>query len=153
MVRRLPAGALTTGRLASATGVSADTIRHYEKLGLLPKPLRTASGYRLFTSECVTRVAIIRSAVRAGFSLQELAGIFKERDAGGAPCRRVAALASEKIAGLEKKILELTELRNWLSSTVDQWEKRLRRTPPGRPARLLESLRYGPGGALERKHR
>src|SRR5579863_2412527 len=150
MVRRLPVGALTTGRLAAATGVSADTIRHYEELGLLAKPIRTDSGYRLYTAECVPRVAIIRCALKAGFSLRELAGIFKERDAGGAPCRRVAALATEKIDGLEKKILELTQLHDWLLGTVDRWETRLRQTPPGKRAHLLESLENGRGVA-ERK--
>lgn len=148
---RIPAGALTTGRLAASAGVSADSIRHYEKLGLLAKPLRTASGYRLYTAECVARVAIIRSAVKAGFSLRELAGIFKERDAGGAPCRRVADLASEKIAALENRILELTQLRDWLSSTVNTWEKRLRQTRPGKQARLLESLNHQPAAPLKRK--
>ncbi len=141
---KLPVGALTTGRLAAAAGVSADTIRHYEELGLLARPLRTGSGYRLYTAECVTRVAIIRRAVKAGFSLRELAGIFKERDAGGAPCRRVAALAAEKIDALEKRILQLAQLRDWLSGTVDRWDKQLRHTPPGHRAHLLESLAIGP---------
>jgi DNA-binding transcriptional MerR regulator len=133
-------GALTSGQLGAAAGVSADTIRHYEKLGLLAKPLRTAGGYRLFPSSALLRVQTIRSALKAGFGLTELAGIFRERDAGGAPCRRVASMASGKIAALDRQIAELTELRNWLSTTVANWNARLERTPSGDRAGLLESL-------------
>jgi DNA-binding transcriptional MerR regulator len=137
---RIPGGALTSGQVGAATGVSADTVRHYEKLGLLARPLRTEAGYRLYPAQSVMRVATIRSALRAGFSLRELAGIFKERDAGGIPCRRVAAMASEKVARLNEQIAELTQLRDWLSDTLQLWKKRLDRTPNGKPAGLLEAL-------------
>jgi len=132
--------ALTSGQLGTAAGVSADTIRHYEKLGLLAKPLRTAGGYRLFPSSALLRVQTVRSALKAGFSLKELAGIFRERDAGGTPCGRVASMASGKIVALDRQIAELTELRNWLSTTVANWSARLERTPSGKRAGLLESL-------------
>jgi DNA-binding transcriptional MerR regulator len=133
-------GTLTSGQLGASAGVSADSIRHYEKLGLLAKPVRTAGGYRLFPSSALPRVQTIRSALKAGFSLKELVGIFRERDAGGTPCRRVASMASGKIAALERQIAELTELRNWLSTTVANWNARLERTPSGKRAGLLESL-------------
>ena len=140
MVGRIRNDVLTSGQLGTATGVSADTIRHYEKLGLLPKPLRTEGGYRIFPANSVVRVRTIRCALKAGFSLVELAGILGERDSGGAPCRRVAAMASEKVAGLERQITELIGLRDWLSATVEGWRACLDRTPPGQPARLLEGL-------------
>jgi DNA-binding transcriptional MerR regulator len=131
---------MTTGELAAATGVSPDTIRHYEQLGLLSTALRTAGGYRLFPSDALTQVRMIRAGLHAGFSLTELAGIFRERAAGGAPCRRVANLASEKVRSLDLQIAQLTQLRDWLSQTVAAWQSRLNRTPPGRRAGLLESL-------------
>jgi DNA-binding transcriptional MerR regulator len=152
MARGNRASVLTTGRLGAATGVSPDTIRHYESLGLLPKPLRTSAGYRVYPADCVTRVVIIRSALKAGFSLRELAGIFKERDGGGAPCTRVAVMAAGKLAELERKILDLAELRDWLSGTVDRWRKQLQHTTPGQPARLLESFTHVPGASSERKY-
>jgi DNA-binding transcriptional MerR regulator len=133
-------GVLTSGQLGAAAGVSADTIRHYEKLGLLAKPLRTEGGYRLYPSHSLLRVQTIRSALKAGFSLTELAGIFRERDAGGTPCRRVAGMAAVKIAGLDQQIAQLMELRDWLSATVASWNARLERTPSGKRAGLLESL-------------
>jgi DNA-binding transcriptional MerR regulator len=132
---------LTTGQLGAATGVSADTIRHYEKLGLLKKAVRSDGGYRLYDPSVITRVQTIRSAVKAGFSLAELSGIFRERDSGGAPCHRVAGMAAEKVESLKKQIGELTELKDWLTSTVNAWHKRLERTPPGKHAGLLDSLR------------
>jgi DNA-binding transcriptional MerR regulator len=135
-----PKGAMTTGKLAAATGVSPDTIRHYEQLGLLSTALRTAGGYRLFPSDALTHVRMIRAGLHAGFSLAELAGIFRERAAGGAPCRRVANLASEKVRSLDRQIAQLTQLRDWLSQTVAAWQQRLNRTPLGQRAGLLESL-------------
>jgi DNA-binding transcriptional MerR regulator len=133
-------GPYRSGELAALSGVSADTIRHYEKLGLLAKPIRSQGGYRLYPSEAPARVQTIRSGLKAGFSLAELAEFFKERDAGGAPCKRVAALAARKIEAIEAQIVELTELRDWLRATLGDWQETLSRTPPGRPARLLESL-------------
>lgn len=134
------ASALTSGQLGAAAGVSADTVRHYEKLGLLAKPMRTEGGYRLYPSSALLRVQTVRSALKAGFGLAELAEIFRERDAGGAPCRRVAGMASDKITALDRQIAELTELRSWLSATVAKWNSRLERTPSGKRAGLLESL-------------
>ncbi|HKR28673.1 MAG TPA: MerR family transcriptional regulator [Acidobacteriaceae bacterium] len=133
-------GGLSSGRLAGAAGVSADTIRHYEKLGLIAKAPRTQSGYRVYPHETIQRVQIIRSAVRVGFSLAELAGIFRERDAGGAPCRRVASLASGKLARLDQQITEMVALREWLAGTVETWQARVRNIPDGARAKLLESL-------------
>ena len=132
---------LTTGQLGAATGVSADTIRHYEKVCLLKKAVRSDGGYRLYDPSAIARVQTIRSAVKAGFGLTELSGIFRERDAGGAPCHRVAALAAEKVESLEQQIRELTELKDWLASIANAWQKRLEHTPAGKRVGLLESLR------------
>lgn len=133
-------GPFRSGELAALSGVSADTIRHYEKLGLLPKPTRTDGGYRLYPEEARTRAQIIGSALKAGFSLAELAQVFKQRDAGIAPCRQVAGLAAQKVAQLQERIDELTALRDWLGNVLEVWHRRLSETAPGKPARLLELL-------------
>ena len=122
------------------SGVSADTIRHYEKIGLIPKPVRTQAGYRLYPAEASARVQVIRSALRAGFSLSELTQVFKKRDAGVAPCRQVADLAAQKVTLLQERIVELTDLREWLLKVLEEWNRMLCETPPGKPARLLEFL-------------
>jgi MerR family mercuric resistance operon transcriptional regulator len=92
--------ALKSGELARAAGVSADTLSHYEKLGLLPVPVRSEAGYRLYPPETLARVQMIRSAVRVGFTLAELAEVLKQRRAGGTPCRKVAELAAQHLEAL-----------------------------------------------------
>jgi DNA-binding transcriptional MerR regulator len=77
-------------------------IRHYEKLGLLKKAVRSDGGYRLYDTTAVTRVQTIRCAVKAGFSLAELSGIFRERDEGGAPCHRVALCTTSNKAPIQR---------------------------------------------------
>src|SRR5947207_15027156 len=82
---------LRSGELARRAGVSPDTLRHYERKGLLA-PCRTPSGYREYSAEAVDRVRLIRRALSIGFSLDELAPILAARDRGRAPCRAVRAL-------------------------------------------------------------
>lgn len=100
---------LRSGELAKLTGVSTDTLRHYERIGVLPRPGRTAAGYRRYPAHAVDRVRLVRAALALGFSLEELAGVLRVRDRGGAPCRQVHALAAEKLAQLDLKIIELTQ--------------------------------------------
>jgi DNA-binding transcriptional MerR regulator len=131
---------LKSGELARAAGVSPDTLSHYEKLGLLPVPARSEAGYRLYPSDSLPRVQMIRSSVRLGFSLAELADILKQRRAGKPPCRKVAALASQHLKALDQKIRDLTRLRDWFAPIVRAWESRLQTLNPGERAAFLESL-------------
>ena len=71
---------MQSGELANLAGVSTDTLRHYERLGLLARPQRTESGYRRYTPQSLERVRLIRSALSVGFSLPELTAILKMRD-------------------------------------------------------------------------
>ena len=89
---------LSTGQLASRTGVSPDTLRHYERQGILPAAERSSNRYRVFPESAVERVALIRRALAVGFTIKELQRILGERDRGGAPCQGVRALAGEKRA-------------------------------------------------------
>lgn len=77
------------GELAAAVGVSTDTLRHYERKGVLPRPGRTANGYRHYPETALERVSMIRQALAVGFTLDELAAILNERDNGGLPCKKV----------------------------------------------------------------
>jgi DNA-binding transcriptional MerR regulator len=131
---------LSSGELARATGVSADTIRHYERLGILPKAQRTPSGYRLYAPDAVERVQLARRAIQLGFSLGELAEILHTRDNGGAPCHRVLALAEGKLRSLEKQIEELRRTQAYMQGLVREWRRKLKHTPPGNKAMLLHSL-------------
>src|SRR5438093_1300593 len=99
--------ALRTGPLANAAGVSPDTIRHYERIGVLPVAARTESGYRVYPPGAVERVLVVQRALRIGFTLAELADVLKARDADSAPCRRVYELATKKLEGIRTDIATL----------------------------------------------
>jgi len=128
------------GELAKSAGVSTDLVRHYEKLGLLPKAHRTQVGYRIFPEAALQRVLLVRNAVVCGFTLRELKKILPVRDAGGAPCRQVRDLALEKLDALDEQIRKLKTLRKTLQVSVAAWDKKLATTTPGVQARLLEDF-------------
>lgn len=130
---------LQCGRLASLCGVSPDTIRHYERLGLI-HAVRGDNGYRRFPHETVGRVQLIRRALAIGFSLAELTRILGRRDAGEVPCRGVHAMAQAKLADLDARIAELIAMRAELASILEEWNERLAATRDGQPALLLEGL-------------
>jgi len=131
---------LRSGKLAELTGVSTDLLRHYERIGILPSPVRGSNGYRLYAPQMVTRVRAVRRSVSFGFSLAELSRIFAVRDGGGIPCRKVRALASEKLCGVEESLAELRALRRQLRGILRDWDRRLAKTPARQKAGLLESL-------------
>ena len=122
------------------TGVSADTLRHYEKLGILATSQRTTGGYRVFPRSAVDRVLLARRAVQLGFSLRELSEILRTRDNGGAPCHRVLVLTEEKLRSLDQQIEQLQKTQAYMRSLVREWKKKLKHTPPGSKALLLHSL-------------
>ena len=126
--------------LARVAGVSPDTLRHYERLGILKKPPRTESGYRSYPPEALDRVHLIRNALASGFTLRELIMILQMRDGGGSPCRQVAQLAREKVHQLGIRIAQLACLRDSLKLTLRDWGGRLEQMPVGGRAHLLESL-------------
>lgn len=127
-------------------GVSTDTLRHYERVGVLAKPLRTRAGYRQYPPEAVLRVRLVRRALSIGFSLAELSRILRTRDRGGAPCREVRELAARKLEQLDSQLVEMSALRDHLRELLTQWDDRLRSTPLGGRALLLEALGETPTG-------
>jgi MerR family mercuric resistance operon transcriptional regulator len=108
------AKSLHSGTLAKATGVSSDTIRHYEKIGVLPRASRTESGYRLYPESTVERVLVVQRALRIGFTLAELSEVLKACDSGGAPCQRVYKLAKGKLKGIAADIEALKRTQRYL---------------------------------------
>lgn len=131
---------LHCGELARATGVSPDTIRHYERIGVLPKAARTTSGYRVYPASAVERVLVVQRALRIGFTLTELSEIFKTRDAGGTPCQQVFELAREKLTGIAADIAALKHTERDLQKVLEDWESRVERAGKGQKAHLLHSL-------------
>lgn len=130
---------ILSGELAQKCGVSADTIRHYERLGLIAA-VRGSNGYRRFPREAVERVLLVRRAVAIGFSLAELARILRQRDSGSAPCRNVRAMADDKLSELDRRIAEMQAAREDLVRIIAEWDRRLATTEEGQTALLLENL-------------
>jgi DNA-binding transcriptional MerR regulator len=128
------------GELAKQTGVSTDTLRHYERKGVLPRPRRSKNGYRLYPKDALGRVLLVRRAIAVGFTLDELAGILSERDKGGSPCRKVYKLASDKLARVEEQLTDLASLREDLQRILADWDKRLLSAPVGAQSGLLDRL-------------
>lgn len=126
--------------LARTSGVSTDTLRHYERLGLLCETKRTASGYRRYPQAMIGRVQVIQRALAMGFSLKELAEAFGQRERGGVPCQRVRALVDERLAALEIRLRDLAALRDEMRELIQEWDARLAATPKGQRARLLDML-------------
>jgi DNA-binding transcriptional MerR regulator len=141
-------GALSSGELADLAGVSRDTLRHYERKGVL----RGHNGYRQYSPEALQRVQLVRRALSVGFTLDELAKVLKVRDAGGAPCEEVRKLAAQKLVNVQHQLRELTELRDDLQKTLKDWDARLDRRTQGRRANLLESLSVDPYPAKRPYH-
>jgi DNA-binding transcriptional MerR regulator len=131
---------MRSGELARLVGVSSDALRHYERLGLLPRPQRTAANYREYAPNSQQRVALIRRAVAIGFSLTELKDILAVRDQGGTPCLQVRSLMRSKIRDMDQQIRKLVSQRKELKRMSKDWDKRLRETQRGQAARLLESV-------------
>jgi DNA-binding transcriptional MerR regulator len=131
---------LRSGTLAKAASVSPDTIRHYEKLGILPRALRTASGYRMYPASARQRVLTVQRALRIGFTLAELAEVLKVRDNGAAPCRRVYELAKEKLKGIKADIQALKRTERSLKKVLAEWQLRMQDAAPGEKMHLLHSL-------------
>jgi len=105
---------LTIGRLAKQADVGVDTVRFYERRGLLPKPDRTPAGYRIYSGNTVVRLRFIRRAKSLGFSLDEIKTLLHLQDSGG-PKSTVKELTSRKLAQIDAKVEDLTRIREVLA--------------------------------------
>jgi DNA-binding transcriptional MerR regulator len=127
---------MTTGEVARACGVSADTIRYYEKHGVIAS-VRSANGYRCYPDDVVHRVSVLRRALAIGFSVEDVAGFFRQRNAGHPQCRKVRAAAQAKLEEIDARIAEMISLRDHLAAILINWDQKL---AAGEPAHLLEAL-------------
>jgi MerR family mercuric resistance operon transcriptional regulator len=116
---------LRIGELATAVGVSRDTIRYYEKLNLLSRPSRSRAGYRLYSSADIERLRFIKQAQGLGFSLEEVKGLLSAGRAGLSECRQVRGLLSSKIRELDERLAEIKAFRRTLASYLKECEETL----------------------------
>jgi DNA-binding transcriptional MerR regulator len=127
------------GDLAKAVGTSTDTLRHYERKGVLVSQ-RLNNGYRVYPEDALERVRTIRKALAIGFTLDELSLIFKVFNQGGAPCHQVRTLAASKLTEIEKHLEDVIALRDDLKTALSEWDLRLAKTASGQRAGLLTAL-------------
>lgn len=113
---------LTIGKLAEATGTKVETIRWYEKVGLIAPPARTGGNYRAYSPDDLARLSFIRRARALGFSLDQVRALLdlagqRERD-----CGTVDVIASEHLAEVDRKLADLTALRRELARVISACE-------------------------------
>lgn len=108
---------LTIGKLANAAGVNVETIRFYERKGLLAQPQKPTEGFRQYPSEVLQRLRFIKRAQELGFTLDEIINLLT---LGDGDCLEVQSLAKQKLVLVSKKIADLQRLESNLSHLIDQ---------------------------------
>ena len=106
---------LTTSQLANSAGVNVETLRYYERRGLLPEPPRRASGYRQYSQDDVARLQFIKRAKELGFTLQEVQELLNLRVDPDTPCAMVKRRADLKIIDIEAKLQSLKRIKKALN--------------------------------------
>jgi len=111
---------LHSGQLAKTANVNVETLRYYERRGLLPEPPRRESGYRVYPMESVSRVRFIKGAQNLGFTLEEIEELLALRINEKASKTEVRERAQNKVTQIDAKIAALQQMRNALSHLIDQ---------------------------------
>jgi DNA-binding transcriptional MerR regulator len=112
--------ALKVSELAGRVGLTADTVRYYERLGLLPEPSRSASGYRQYDEELADRLRFIRGAQRFGLRLGEIKELLDIQDNGRCPCGHTQDLLRSRVAEVDRELLRLEQLRTELLTMIQR---------------------------------
>lgn len=107
------------GEVSAITGVDNQTIRFYERQGLLPPPGRAANGYRTYDSAAIDRLRFIRAAQSAGLALAEIAQVLNLRDAGQTPCTHVSLVLEQKLTEVRTRQQELANLACELEKLIE----------------------------------
>ena len=114
----MPASTLTIGQLADAAGVHVETIRYYQRQGLLAEPARAPGAIRRYGDADVARVRFIKSAQRLGFALDEVAQLLSLDD--GRQCAQARAIAEAKLADVRSRLADLRRIETALDALVDR---------------------------------
>jgi DNA-binding transcriptional MerR regulator len=134
--------ALRVSDVAAQTGLSTDTVRYYERVGLLPHVERNANGYRNYDENAVHRLRFIKGAQRFGLRLSEIRELLEVQDRGLCPCGHTGELLSRRIEEVTLEIERLTHLRGELGEMVRQAEG----CPEPMPATWECSVEFIEGG-------
>jgi len=127
---------LKIGDVSKRSGIGVEALRFYEKSGLLDKPSRTYSGYRVYGEEVLERLAFIKRAQALGFSLEEIRQIVDDARRGESPCEEVREIVRRRMEELDERLRELHRYRKELKHTLEEWDKVGR--APGHICGLIE---------------
>jgi DNA-binding transcriptional MerR regulator len=116
--------ALRIGEVSRRSGIGVEALRFYERRGLLGRPARTESNYRVYDESVLERLDFIRRAQAVGFTLDEIGEILDESADGRSPCRHVRELARRKLEELDRRLAELRRHRADLARTLAEWDER-----------------------------
>jgi len=130
---------LTIGQVARQAGLGVETVRFYERRGLIEEPPRRRSGYRAYPAEAVRRLRFIRRAKELGFSLAEVGELLSLRAASRAQCARVRTQVEAKMADIEERISDLARMQHALGELLEL----CRREPPTSECPILDLLEEG----------
>jgi DNA-binding transcriptional MerR regulator len=114
---------LKIGEVSKRSGVGIEALRFYEKSGLLDRPRRTESGYRVYDDSVLDRLAFIKKAQVLGFTLDEIRELIAHKRRGENPCGEVRSIVKGRLKDLDERIAQMTQYRDELSAALKEWEK------------------------------
>ena len=126
---------LSRGELSKKTGVNAETIRYYEKIGLMPEPPRSSGGYRVYNDAHLKRLSFIKRCRELGFTLKEIAALLRLVDGGEYTCAEIKGHTLTHLKDVDQKIRDLRKMQRTLRSMVSECEDELMPQCP-----IIESL-------------
>ena len=137
----------TPSALAEAAGVNPQTIRYYERRGLIPKPPRSSSGYRVFPPDTLRRVRFIKQAQALGFTLKEISSLLELRVRRGVSCQDIRRRTREKIENIRLKIESLERMEEALTHLAS----RCQGSGPVEECPILDALDGGSAAPMTRE--
>lgn len=129
-------GMLKIGDVSKQSGIGIEALRFYEKSGLLERPSRTESGYRVYDPQVLDRLAFIKQSQALGFSLDEIRRIIEDARKGHSPCAEVREIVRRRLEELDERMRELRRYRKELSDTLEEWDEKGQ--APGHVCGLIE---------------
>jgi MerR family copper efflux transcriptional regulator len=114
---------LKIGEVSKLSGIGIEALRFYEKSGLLNHPARTGSGYRLYDSSVLERLAFIKRAQFLGFSLEEIKHVIAESRAGQSPCAGVREIVRQRLKELDERMAQMRRYRKELAGALEEWDQ------------------------------
>lgn len=133
------AGTIKIGEVAKLSGVGIEALRFYEKNGLLDRPGRTYSGYRMYDESVLERLSFIKKAQLLGFTLDEIRELIDHKRHGENPCGHVRAKVKSRLTDLSERIAQMIQYRDELAEALDEWERV--GESPGHVCGLIEASR------------